>query len=91
MVLPLLCIILLLLFSFVMGKSSTDRSVKHEAYLLFPVHLDGTLLDNAQTMKAKKEFFSTLDVLEIFRQVMTTRYCFIVVTFEFSLLFMKFS
>lgn len=43
--------------------------MKHEAYLLFPVHLDGTLLDNAQAMKAKKEFFSTLDVLEIFRQV----------------------
>ncbi|XP_038896064.1 serine/threonine-protein kinase 16-like [Benincasa hispida] len=50
-------------------KSSTDGSVKHEAYLLFPVHLDGTLLDNAQTMKAKKEFFSTLDVLEIFHQL----------------------
>ncbi|XP_022924098.1 serine/threonine-protein kinase 16-like [Cucurbita moschata] len=50
-------------------KSSTEGSVKHEAYLLFPVHLDGTLLDNSQAMKAKKEFFSTLDVLEIFRQL----------------------
>ena len=47
--------------------------MKHEAYLLFPVHLDGTLLDNSQAMKAKKEFFSTLDVLEIFRQVMAVR------------------
>ncbi|KAF3684721.1 putative PHD and RING finger domain-containing proteinc-like [Capsicum annuum] len=35
-----------------------DQSWKHEAYLLFPVHLDGTLLDNAKTMNAKKEFFS---------------------------------
>lgn len=26
-------------------------------------------MDNAQAMKAKKEFFSTLDVLQIFRQV----------------------
>ncbi|KAF9594018.1 hypothetical protein IFM89_026826 [Coptis chinensis] len=41
----------------------------HEAYLLFPVHLDGTLLDNANSLKAKKEFFSTLDVLQIFRQL----------------------
>ncbi|XP_062102968.1 protein kinase domain-containing protein ppk38-like [Humulus lupulus] len=42
---------------------------KHEAYLLFPVHLDGTLLDNANTMKAKNELFSTTDVLHIFRQL----------------------
>ncbi|GMN57998.1 hypothetical protein TIFTF001_027092 [Ficus carica] len=49
-------------------KSTQEGSWKHEAYLLFPVHLDGTLLDNAKTMKAKKEFFSTSDVLHIFRQ-----------------------
>jgi len=46
-----------------------EGSWKHEAYLLFPVHLDGTLLDNATAMKAKKEFFSTSDVLHIFRQL----------------------
>ncbi|KAL2242998.1 probable serine/threonine-protein kinase DDB_G0291350 [Sesamum indicum] len=50
-------------------KASQDQSWKHEAYLLFPVHLDGTLLDNAKAMKAKKEFFSTADVLQIFRQL----------------------
>ncbi|CAN1311789.1 Serine/threonine-protein kinase 16 [Linum perenne] len=37
--------------------------------LLFPVHLDGTLLDNSTAMMAKKEFFSTSDVLQIFRQL----------------------
>ncbi|XP_020876801.1 serine/threonine-protein kinase 16 isoform X2 [Arabidopsis lyrata subsp. lyrata] len=42
---------------------------KHEAFLLFPVHLDGTLLDNFTLMKAKKETFSTTDVLHIFRQL----------------------
>nr|XP_009798655.1 PREDICTED: serine/threonine-protein kinase 16-like [Nicotiana sylvestris] len=50
-------------------KASQDQPKKHEAYLLFPVHLDGTLLDNAKTMKAKKEFFSTSEVLQIFRQL----------------------
>lgn len=50
-------------------QATQDQSWKHEAYLLFPVHLDGTLLDNATAMKAKKESFSTSDVLQIFRQV----------------------
>ncbi|KAF7838576.1 serine/threonine-protein kinase 16 [Senna tora] len=50
-------------------KPTKETSWNHEAYLLFPVHLDGTLLDIAQTMKAKKEFFSTSDVLQIFRQL----------------------
>ncbi|THG08648.1 hypothetical protein TEA_015518 [Camellia sinensis var. sinensis] len=50
-------------------KSTQEGSWKHEAYLLFPVHLDGTLLDNAKAMKVKKEFFSTSDVLHIFRQL----------------------
>ncbi|KAF8399249.1 hypothetical protein HHK36_015114 [Tetracentron sinense] len=49
-------------------KATQEGSWNHEAYLLFPVHLDGTLLDNANAMKAKKEFFSTTDVLHIFRQ-----------------------
>ncbi|KAJ4823565.1 hypothetical protein Tsubulata_029680, partial [Turnera subulata] len=47
---------------------SQELTWNHEAYLLFPVHLDGTLLDNSNAMKAKKEFFSTSDVLQIFRQ-----------------------
>ncbi|MED6122427.1 hypothetical protein PIB30_039631 [Stylosanthes scabra] len=50
-------------------KPTQDTSWTHEAYLLFPVHLDGTLFDNANTMRAKKEFYSTTDVLQIFRQL----------------------
>ncbi|XP_074317111.1 uncharacterized protein LOC141653288 [Silene latifolia] len=50
-------------------KTTPEQSWLHEAYLLFPVHLDGTLQDNAIVMKAKKEFFSVLDVLQIFRQL----------------------
>nr|DAD31599.1 TPA_asm: hypothetical protein HUJ06_010450 [Nelumbo nucifera] len=50
-------------------SATQEGSGNHEAYLLFPVHLDGTLLDNAKAMKAKKEFFSTIDVLQIFRQL----------------------
>ncbi|XP_042505197.1 probable serine/threonine-protein kinase DDB_G0291350 [Macadamia integrifolia] len=50
-------------------KGTNEGSWNHEAYLLFPVHLDGTLLDNANTMKAKKESYSTMDVLQIFRQL----------------------
>ncbi|XP_021731199.1 probable serine/threonine-protein kinase DDB_G0291350 [Chenopodium quinoa] len=50
-------------------KATQEQSWKHEAYLLFPVHLDGTLLDNSTAMKSNKEFFSTVDVLQIFRQL----------------------
>ncbi|CAN1296988.1 Serine/threonine-protein kinase 16 [Linum perenne] len=35
----------------------------------FLLHLDGTLLDNSKAMSAKREFFSTSEVLEIFRQL----------------------
>ncbi|XP_062193978.1 uncharacterized protein LOC133897313 isoform X1 [Phragmites australis] len=41
----------------------------HEAYLLFPVYLDGTLFDNANVMLSRKEFYSTANVLQIFRQL----------------------
>ncbi|KAM7279941.1 hypothetical protein ACFE04_007075 [Oxalis oulophora] len=50
-------------------KASQEMTWKHEAYLLFPVHLGGTLLDNAKVMQTKKEFYSTSDVLQIFRQL----------------------
>ncbi|RWR85013.1 serine/threonine-protein kinase 16 [Cinnamomum micranthum f. kanehirae] len=50
-------------------KGKQEGSCNHEAYLLFPVHLDGTLLDNATVMKAKKEFFPPVTVLQIFRQL----------------------
>ena len=52
-------------------QDSETQSWKHEAYLLFPVHLDGTLADNAESMKVKKDAFSATDVLQIFRQVST--------------------
>ncbi|RLN34087.1 hypothetical protein C2845_PM03G33090 [Panicum miliaceum] len=48
---------------------SPQGDLSHEAYLLFPVHLDGTLLDNANIMLSRKEFYSTADVLQIFRQL----------------------
>lgn len=60
---------LLIHLSYLLWQPTQDQSWNHEAYLLFPVHLDGTLLDNAKVMKTKKEFFSTSDVLQIFRQV----------------------
>lgn len=50
-------------------KGPQEQSAKNEAYLLFPVHTDGTLQDNSKSKKAKKEFFSTSDVLQIFRQL----------------------
>ncbi|XP_043726074.1 serine/threonine-protein kinase 16-like [Telopea speciosissima] len=50
-------------------KGTPEGSSNHEAYLLFPVHLDGTLLDNTKNMKGKNESFSTMDVLQIFRQL----------------------
>ncbi|KAI4346261.1 hypothetical protein L6164_013328 [Bauhinia variegata] len=50
------------------SQSTPETSWSDEAYLLFPVHLDGTLLDSAKAMKAKKELYSTSDVLQIFRQ-----------------------
>ncbi|XP_062199480.1 uncharacterized protein LOC133901942 isoform X3 [Phragmites australis] len=47
----------------------------HEAYLLFPVYLDGTLFDNANAMLPRKEFYSTADVLQIFRQEWAAEHC----------------
>ncbi|KAJ7564916.1 hypothetical protein O6H91_02G039300 [Diphasiastrum complanatum] len=40
-----------------------------EAYLLFPVYEDGTLVDNLNLMRTKKEYFPTLTVLQIFKQI----------------------
>ncbi|KAK8962700.1 3-phosphoinositide-dependent protein kinase 1 [Platanthera guangdongensis] len=50
-------------------KGAQDGSKNHEAYLLFPVHLDGTLLDSTKVMQSKKEFFPALTVLQLFRQL----------------------
>ncbi|GLJ43190.1 hypothetical protein SUGI_0896600 [Cryptomeria japonica] len=46
-----------------------EGSWNQEAYLLFPVFLDGTLLDNTQKMKARREYFPSDTVLHIFRQL----------------------
>ncbi|KAK9008815.1 hypothetical protein V6N11_080293 [Hibiscus sabdariffa] len=43
-------------------KPTQEGSWNHEAYLLFPVHLDGTLLDNSIAMIARKDFFSASDL-----------------------------
>lgn len=50
-------------------KGVQDGSQNYEAYLLFPVHLEGTLHDITKTMLEKKEFFPTITVLQIFRQL----------------------
>ncbi|KAL8141865.1 hypothetical protein V2J09_014897 [Rumex salicifolius] len=59
----------LLDYAIIPVKAGQEQTWKHEAYLLFPVHLDGTLVDNAKSMKTKKEVFSTSDVLHIFSQL----------------------
>ncbi|CAM8895032.1 unnamed protein product [Rhodiola kirilowii] len=50
-------------------KAAKEISWTHEAYLLFPVPMGGTLLEKSKTMKGNGEFFSTSDVLQIFRQL----------------------
>ncbi|KAH9297159.1 hypothetical protein KI387_028841 [Taxus chinensis] len=55
--------------SIIAVKGPQGGSWNQEAYLLFPVHLDGTLLDNTQSMKARREYFTPNSVLHIFRQL----------------------
>ncbi|CAK9218583.1 unnamed protein product [Sphagnum troendelagicum] len=50
-------------------KGSQDGSWKQEAYLLFPVHKDGTLLDHLTRMQLNNEFYPTIAVLHIFKQI----------------------
>uniref|UniRef100_A0A803NAN1 non-specific serine/threonine protein kinase n=1 Tax=Chenopodium quinoa TaxID=63459 RepID=A0A803NAN1_CHEQI len=45
-------------------KATQEKSWKHETYLLFPVHLDGTLLDNSTAMKANKALLVDLSLAE---------------------------
>lgn len=66
------------------GQASQDQSRKQEAYLLFPAHMDGTLLDSMKAMQAKQEFFSTLEVLQIFHQVNKNQYVLHKSIFSFS-------
>lgn len=55
--------------SIISVKGVQEGTWNQEAYLLFPVHLEGTLLDALTKMQSKKEFFSAVDVLTIFRQI----------------------
>ncbi|KAL3676336.1 hypothetical protein R1sor_026284 [Riccia sorocarpa] len=55
--------------SIIAVKGAQEGSWNQEAYLLFPVYLDGTLLDNLTAMQTKGEFFPTITVLHIFRQI----------------------
>lgn len=49
-------------------KGPQEGMWNQEAYLLFPVCLEGTLLDVLTTMQGK-EFFTSVTVLRIFRQI----------------------
>lgn len=50
-------------------QGSQSGTWDQEAYLLFPVYLEGTLFDQLSTMQERKEFFPSITVLHIFRQV----------------------
>lgn len=64
-------------------KGAQEGLWNQEAYLLFPVHMDGTLLDNLNNLQAENQFFPTITVLHIFRQVLSL--ClFITLPREFS-------
>nr|CAD1825321.1 unnamed protein product [Ananas comosus var. bracteatus] len=55
--------------SIIAVKGQQGGSWNYEAYVLFPVYLDGTMLDNAIAMHSRDEFFPTHTVLQIFRQL----------------------
>ncbi|XP_043716706.1 serine/threonine-protein kinase 16-like [Telopea speciosissima] len=71
-------------------KGTQEGSWNHEAYLLFPVHLDGNLLDNAKNMKEKKESLSTMDVLQLFQQVTEDSHLFSFCSTNFTILIVRF-
>ena len=54
---------------FVIQGGLPEGTWSQEAYLLFPVHLDGTVLDHLTEMQSTKTFFPTITVLHIFQQV----------------------
>lgn len=53
----------------VCGWVQNEAVWSKEAYLLFPVHRDGTLLDHLTRMQSEKKFFPAITVLHIFQQV----------------------
>lgn len=46
-----------------------DGSWSQEAYLVFPVYRDGTVLDYLNRLQSENKFFPTITVLHIFQQV----------------------
>ncbi|KAI5069961.1 hypothetical protein GOP47_0014304 [Adiantum capillus-veneris] len=50
-------------------KGSQEGTWNQEAYLLFPVCLEGTLFDIITVMHGRKEYFTSVTVLKIFRQI----------------------
>ncbi|KAH7278331.1 hypothetical protein KP509_38G036300 [Ceratopteris richardii] len=50
-------------------KGPQEGTWNQEAYLLFPVCLEGTLFDILSAMHERKEYFSSVAVLKIFRQI----------------------
>ncbi|OAY63095.1 Serine/threonine-protein kinase ppk13, partial [Ananas comosus] len=61
--------------SIIAVKGQQGGSWNYEAYVLFPVYLDGTMLDNAIAMHSRDEFFPTYTVLQIFRQEWAAEHC----------------
>jgi len=51
--------------------SVKEGKCNHEAYMLFPLHLDGTLHDHLTKMQETKTFFPTITVMHIFQQICT--------------------
>ncbi|MCO5561871.1 hypothetical protein L7F22_015496 [Adiantum nelumboides] len=50
-------------------KGPQEGAWNQEAYLLFPVCLEGTLFDILTVMHGRKEYFTSVTVLKIFRQI----------------------
>ena len=48
---------------------SPEATWGQEAYLLFPVYRDGTVLDHLTRMQEAKTYFPTITVLHIFQQL----------------------
>ncbi|GBG85161.1 hypothetical protein CBR_g39726 [Chara braunii] len=50
-------------------KGTQDGQWKKEAYLLFPLHKDGTIHDHLQRMQTRKEHYPPKTVLRLFLQI----------------------
>ncbi|KAH9536235.1 hypothetical protein CY35_17G098200 [Sphagnum magellanicum] len=59
----------LLDYAIITVKGSQEGSWNQEAYLLFPVHKDGTLLDHLKHMRLNNQYYPTITVLNIFKQI----------------------